>query len=89
MVIFDKSETIGGVLKNTCINNYRLEHGQVGFYCHEVLLELFERCSIRKTQYYCLNQSVYILTPNHCVAITEHFNLGKMVYYGLEIYSAF
>lgn len=81
IVIFDKSETIGGVLKNTCINNYRLEHGAQG-----VLLSRssFWNC-LKDVQ---LENSVllppkkastrYILTPNHCVAITPNiFNLRK------------
>lgn len=84
ITLFEKSSSIGGVLKNTQQNSYLLEHGAQGV--------LLSRASFWK----CLNEmqitnqillpaqnagTRYLLTPHSCVPITPNF--FKLRKYGL------
>ena len=81
IALFDKEETIGGVLKSTYINHFRLEHGAQGVLLNrESFLKCLQDLKI-ENQVILPNQKEqkrYILTPKSCVALTPNiFKLKK------------
>ncbi len=81
ITIFDKEEKIGGVLKNTYINHFRLEHGAQGVLLNrESFLKCLQDLKI-ENQVILPNQKEqkrYILTSTSCIALTPNiFKLKK------------